>query len=683
MPNAFLWRTPSPDDDAMRRCRRGLSLTLGLAATFLAPAQTQAQPAYPSGGRNPSSTVRPSSAAANPDAGYQDKVIDGLQPLADENAAPPGYNPDGWARQMRVETQLSRNAYTGNTNTSSAGVGLYGLIETPNHGVLSVDAQLGGNPGGGLVTLRQRGLPFGSGWSVSNEVGVIGSPAPALARAASRVAVPGYLMLGGSTDWSNAGQGLRLQGSAGSPGRLDGALIGRFQRLPGSVSSLGAEVDRGPWSLAARVADASGASYYDNNPAQTSVIDASSAQFSLRHATPGRSLQANVIATSDQLLGTTPAGLWVDTEARIGPRSFSGGFFWLEPGLSWAGVPMANDVSGAYVRSTWQSRQWSVDGTLDVLRSIAQPTGTGIFMTGNARWRYSSRISMGAGAAVRRFNGNAWNGYTELRWLNDWGSTSLRADISQELEQSRSRQLTLDHDWNMSTGWSLATSVTGGRVVTLGVQETLVGAAVSINAPVTSQLSVRANASANSSEGGDAGRFGTAINTGVSWRFAPEWSLEANYNLNKGKTRFNAPIDPLAPPLVFDTATSGNSLFVALRWNARAGSGSDPLGGTRAQGGARIVGTVFFDANNNGRQEASETGAPGVTVYLDNRYTARTDAQGRFDFPFVGTGLRVISVQNDTLPLPWTAPGDGRVKLELLLREDQRVNFGVVRDGDS
>ena len=659
----------------MRPASLSLSLTLGIASALTAHSQT---PEKLSG-----ASASSPSAAAPRDSGsaYQDKTIEGLQPLPDETSAAADYNPDGWVRQMRVETQLSRNSYSGVPGSSATGVAMYGLLETPNHGVLSADIQAGGNPGGGLFTLRQRGLPLDGGWLVSNELGVIGAPAPTITRLASRVAVPGYLLLGGSTEWLQPAEGLQVQGSAGSPGRLDGTLVGRFRRLPGSVTSLGGELDRGPWSLAARVADASGVSFYDDNPRPESLINARSAQFGLRYATQGQSLQANVVATQDDVLGKTPGGLWIDGESRSGATSYGGGVFYLEPGLSWAGVPMANDLAGVYVRSAWQTRQWSAEGTVDLLRSVALPSSTGVFASSSARWRYSSRISVGGGASVRRFNGSAWNAYSELRWQNDWGSTSLRAELINELELSRTRQLTLDHDWSLSGGWSLATSVTGGRATTFGRQETLLGMAASINAPISSSLSVRANASTESTGSGDAANSRSAINAGLSWRLAPQWSLETNYNLSKGRSRLNVPIDPLALPLPFDTTVSGSSVFVALRWETRAGSASGPLGGSRSEGGARIGGTVFFDANSNGRQEAGEAGAPGVTVYLDNRYAARTDGQGRYEFPFVGTGLRVVTVQTETLPLPWTAPAEGRAKVDIRVREDRQVDFGVVREG--
>ncbi|MDT4861308.1 hypothetical protein FQZ97_959090 [compost metagenome] len=116
-----------------------------------------------------------------------------------------------------------------------------------------------------------------------------------------------------------------------------------------------------------------------------------------------------------------------------------------------------------------------------------------------------------------------------------------------------------------------------------------------------------------------------------------------------------------------------------LRYELQAGSRSVPMGGKPSDGGGRIEGTVYFDANRSGTQEASESGVPGVTVYLDNRYAVRTDTQGRFEFPFVASGPRTVTVRNETLPLPWAVVDEGQAKVDVRLRETTRLSLPVQR----
>ena len=617
----------------------------------------------------------------SPQTGYQDRIISGLPAVADDVDIAKDYNADGWVRLLRFETRLSRNAYNGQSSDLTSSASLYGLIDTPNYGTLSFDAQGGGSTGGGLLTLRQRGFQMACGWIVNNELGVISSPSLAINRSGSRIAVPGQLMQGISTEWLNSGDGLQLQGSLGSPGRIDGGINARFERLPGTVSSAGAELSRGPWSLATRVANSKNSALSPELAPGAALQNATSVQFSAQHELGGTSVQAHAITTSDSLLSSNPAGLWVDAESRSGSRATGGGLFWLEPGLSWAGIPMANDLSGGYLRHSWQTRQWSAEGTVDLLRSIARPTGTGVFLTGNARWRFSNRISFGMGVSVRRFDGNAWRSFAEVRVQNDWGSTSVRSELTHEADQSRQRKLTVDHDWNLNSDWSLATSLTAGRNIFDGRAQTTWGTAASINAPVTSLLVVRGNFSA---DGADSGSSRSAINAGLSWRLSPNWNLDGNYILNRGRSEIPVSIDPLATPFQNGAIrSSGSSLFVTLRWETRAGSSSQPLGGLAAQGGGRVAGTVYFDANRNARQDAGEAGVPNVTVYLDSRFTARTDSQGNYEFPYVGTGPRLLALQNETLPLPWVTAGDSGVRLNIEVRSDQRGDFGVIREGSN
>jgi hypothetical protein len=97
-------------------------------------------------------------------------------------------------------------------------------------------------------------------------------------------------------------------------------------------------------------------------------------------------------------------------------------------------------------------------------------------------------------------------------------------------------------------------------------------------------------------------------------------------------------------------------------------------------GAGSISGTVFFDADNNGRREASEGGVPGVTVILDKRYVTRTDAQGRYEFAYVATGDHVIEVSADNVPLPWSPVARDPVKATVLVRDATTQDFAVQRD---
>src|SRR5271169_1873633 len=120
-------------------------------------------------------------------------------------------------------------------------------------------------------------------------------------------------------------------------------------------------------------------------------------------------------------------------------------------------------------------------------------------------------------------------------------------------------------------------------------------------------------------------------------------------------------------------------MFLTLRYQRSLGSQFAPLGGAPGAGSGEIAGIVYLDANDNGRFDAGEAGAPNVTVILDGRFSTRTDTNGRFDFPAVAAGHHVITVQADNLPLPWQLANQGRTEVEVATRDRTDVAIGAVR----
>lgn len=121
---------------------------------------------------------------------------------------------------------------------------------------------------------------------------------------------------------------------------------------------------------------------------------------------------------------------------------------------------------------------------------------------------------------------------------------------------------------------------------------------------------------------------------------------------------------------------SSPSLQLILRYEESAGRASAPLG----SGAGTLSGSVYFDADANGRREASEGGVAGVTFILDRRFVTRTDAQGRYEFPAVAAGEHLIEVSSDNVPLPWSPALRDPVKIRLYVRQLTTQDFAVQRD---
>ncbi|WP_070399778.1 carboxypeptidase-like regulatory domain-containing protein [Hydrogenophaga sp. PML113] len=653
----------------MPRPRLGLLILLGAWTPWLG-AQTGEAP--PAGGAAP----------------YVDRVIENLPPEPADTAADYPYDRDGWPRYLRLEARVGSLPFDQQRRTR-IGYGLYGLLETPNHGSLSIDGTYTPADSSGTLTLRQRAMPLDGGWLASHELGVINPPMPGILRLPARVFVPSALLQGASAEWENPGRGLQLQASTGEPGRLDFLPANGFRRLPGQRTAFGGQWRLGAdeanplatqgWTLALRHEDGRRVSVLDTPAQPSDTVNADSTLLALRREDAGYRLQGQLMSTRSSQFSGSRSGFWFDGEWDDGPRTHGLGAYRLQPDLSWANLPMANDLVGAYARTAWRTRQWSAEGSIDWLDSLSGRSGSGTFATGSARWRLNRDHSLGAGATLRRFDGDAWSTWGDWRFQNGWGTTGLRLELTHGQGEPDSRWLSWDQEWATQQGWAVSTSLGLRNYDAFQVQpaENAWNAALSLSAPLGNRAGLRGNLA---TERGDNGQSRHSLNLSANWRIDPRWSLEAHYNRSTGRSRLAPSLDPLAPFLPLTVPDSDRSFYVLLRYEFEAGSRSVPLGGRAADGGGRIEGTVYFDTNRNGTQEASEAGVPNATVYLDNRYAVRTDSQGRFEFPFVASGPRTLSVRNDSLPLPWGVVDKGQALLEVRRRESVSVSLPVQRN---
>lgn len=622
---------------------------------------------------------------------YLDREIEGLAPEPARGDSEPAYDTDGWPRFLRIDARLGTQPFDPQRQ-ARLGYTLFGLIETPNHGTLSVNGSLSAGQSSSTLTLRQRNLPLDGGWQVGNELGVIEQPTPPVLNLPSRVYVPSSVVLGGSTEWRQSDGRLLWQASVGQPGFLEVLPAEGFQRLPGQRTRLAGQWRVGPapadplslrlpgWTLAWQHETARGITQGAGFGLTGTPVDADSHLAVARHESSDglQRVQVHVLQTRSQAQASR--GIWLDAELDDGPWRHAAGAYRFDPGLSWAEKPLASNLQGLYARTGWRSRQWSADGSLDLLQDITGSARRGYFLTANTRWRLSSTGNLGAGTALRHLGGRDWNHFVDWRSLNGWGAAGVRLEVAGGDNQPGRRQISVDQEWPVPKGAQLGTSIGIGQQDAsadgASPKDRFLTLSLSGSAPVTRLASVRGNLQSERSTGGQQRH---ALNLGGSWRLAPRWSLEGYYNRLIGRARQVLILDPLAPPPDPLGTVADRSFFVVLRFEDTAGSRDVPLGGKAAEGGGTVRGTVFFDTNRSGAQEASEQGVPGVTVFLDNRYSVRTDDRGRFEFPFVGPGPRAITVRNDTLPLPWTVAGDGQIRLEVRVRETSELSFPVQR----
>jgi hypothetical protein len=131
---------------------------------------------------------------------------------------------------------------------------------------------------------------------------------------------------------------------------------------------------------------------------------------------------------------------------------------------------------------------------------------------------------------------------------------------------------------------------------------------------------------------------------------------------------------------VFETLPHDRAIYMSLRYDYSAGRARPVLGGPPNAATGRIAGSVFLDDNGDGVRSASEQPVANITITLDDRYSVRTDDQGRFVFERVAVGVHTLEAVADNLPLPWSIDEvSARRTLQVEVRGEASVDIGAQR----
>ncbi len=610
---------------------------------------------------------------------YDDQLIEGGQLEPDVWTGDiPARNADGLPRGLRLDGIYSRLTRNGTTD-SRAGVGIGAFVATPLYGALSFEGVFGDTQDSSIATLWQRDVPFDGGWRATNGAGNLNSPSIDLARFQPRWFLPTSPLLGASTEWRNP-DGTQLTAGVGEPGVYTGIYVPGFRRLGGTMTTAG-----GQWALTRNWS--AGLQYFGAREVTSPWQPEDEAtQFSSRSwfgsaawQDATHRYQFNALGSNNSFTGNQQ-GAWADGYIQDGRFGHGFGAFYLGRGLAWGNQPVGSNARGAYYRVNYGSRQWLWDAYIDYAAPLnGSDFEPSTFVSGSARYQVWQDLGIGGGGSARFDGSNAWSAFAYVE--NTLPALVSRTQVSvAENSPKRDIALTANQTWNMPAGTRLNTTVLVGRYSDLNLSSNQFGLAVFGGGDIATNLSIDINAQWTSSTG-EAQPTTLNGNLAITWRFLPELQLIGT--LYRSQTRSQV---PLLVTSQIDTLTqltaekiNDRGAFVILRYETRAGSMAPPLGGLIGGGAGRISGVVFLDTNDDGRFAAGEQGAANVTVIIDGRYSVRTDGQGRFEFPSVASGRHVITVMPDNLPLPWMLVNEGRIEVEVPVRDTVNVDIGATR----
>ena len=565
------------------------------------------------------------------------------------------------------------------------GIGINGFLQTKQWGAWSVDTTLyqqhddGDRDTGMSGTLWQRQFWLNDDWMLNQSVGVSPTPLPELMRLPSRFILPAQPLLGWSIEGQHRNQ-QRWQASIGQTGQYNGQRVRGFAQADGELFYLAHQQRIHPdWHMAGLWLSTRGSLNPDTlQPVARDATQTDASVLSLAWQQPKQRLQLNLLhsQTPDQ----RDLGAWLDGQTVRGRYDHQYGLFWLEPNLGWGGSSLSQDAKGGYYRLNYQYARWLWNASLDQIYSVSGQSFSGQYANTYVRYQAPRQRAYGGQLSIRHDLDQRELLYQGLLFAespNRLGTQRWQVEYQHQPNFDRT-QLSLDQaiDWDLGQRVSLTTSYLQEQ----RIHQTHTGLGVGMYGTLPLSTAWRLDGSARFWQLDDRNGQDTQrdLNMTLHYQPNPTWQYSLSLYEITGQQQFNS-LDPLTP-ITQRSQVEERSILFTLRHVYQAGKAPAMMGGRFGDPYGTISGEIFLDANQDGIRNGSEAAAPEVTVVLDGRYMARTDAQGRFRFEQVRVGSHQLSVSNDELPLPWQI-ADARLQqtIEVRVRQTQHVAVGAVR----
>jgi len=165
-------------------------------------------------------------------------------------------------------------------------------------------------------------------------------------------------------------------------------------------------------------------------------------------------------------------------------------------------------------------------------------------------------------------------------------------------------------------------------------------------------------------------RYGGQL--GVNWQLPYNFTLRAYGRMEKGT---------IGPGDILNDFSSNQvilKLTKAFSWGRKTGVAGQKFG-QEWLGSGVIEGWVFNDANLNHARDAGEEGVEGVKIRLEDGSTVATDSQGHYQFPAVGAGKHLVTLEAKRIPAMYTFVDSESVAVEVKRRDTARVDFAFAK----
>lgn len=513
-----------------------------------------------------------------------------------------------------------------------------------------------------------------------------------------------------------------LNFSVGEPGLLGGLRLNDYSGLSGLLVSGGGQLELAPgWTAGAQAIAVDDTRDPFAAFIQTPGTDDAAARISsqavvgsLAFTQPGLRLQANAIWSNRSVsqaetqafaqAGEAVGGS-IDVRYRSGRKVHNGGIYYFGPGLSWGASAVLSNAYGAYYRFSRSSQRWRWTFNFDAIDSVDNSGLGGFVVNADARRSIGFSTAVGLNSSLRVANGqSSGQALAYVDFETGIGTSRAEAGWSRDALSDFYR-IGFVQNWtlpeSLPAGSRLSTQASyqyrkqsgeGSSGAGLVQSERADGFSLAVSAGLMpfKDVTLDANVAYTTDDSTAASEFfGPFQSTGASFgslasqqsdsfsatlvasaRLSANWSLSGSYTDTRsslvsrfGIPFFNSPLGP-DPAQLEELRRSSFRLraaYLTLRYTMSAGRPRSMIGNRQfpVGGVGNLAGSVYFDANANGKRDPAEAGVPGIIVILDGRTATRTDQAGFYEFPGVADGEHRITLNADNLPLPWVIERDG------------------------
>lgn len=651
---------------------------------------------------------------------YQDKVMSApeLLELTTQEAeeVPEGFQ--SFFFETRVDYADAKTNQAARRQTGAMGIRGEYLYETQNYGDLKMQVQgsqqadnakdynafqFENDQPDTSVTLINNNLSVTPTIAADSALGDVASEVTDVLRRSSRFSLGVDTVRGARTRLHNDSFDIRL--GSGELGELKGSPYSGYKKTDGRLSWIGASHAVGKTVVIGLQANQV-KNFKQLAPDQTelnAVVAALNYDSDDEHDKHLRLtvLKSQKITASKKV---DSQGIQLEGGFQLGRYTHEFGAYKSDPDLYFGENLLASDQQGVYWRTQRQSARlnWGLDLALeeDNLQKQTAGNSSWVNLDGNFQYRYDHDHSYGGSLRLEQISYDAVNkndrrsayGYFYYQLLNaDWGRSRFSATfqrnetvVSNDVAATGD-QFEWEQDWLgnadkvLNAQPELVTTVGFAQDRSNSEKQTYPTAGINARYWPNPDWSLNSSLHYSSRSGKLSNSQGLSGSVTSEYKLAQTIRLGASINLNQAKIE----VDSYGVNEAKTLRSNDKSAQVYLRWEGSRGREHNIIG-QRTEGLAgtgSTVGYVFSDTNQDGERQADELGVPDVEIYLDGGFSVRTDKYGYFEFTRVATGSHQLTLNLDTVPLPWGTKEAG-LSVDVPLRGQVTANLALTKSAD-